>query len=76
MIDRHKFVLQSYTSSEKVLVGPHCETYPACFDGNQAMNMKAEEVSYAEEKQDPVPVTFPQIKAEPEVSSVPLCGHC
>jgi hypothetical protein len=40
------------------------------------MNMEAEEVSCAEEKQDPVPITFPEIKAEPEVSSVPLYGHC
>jgi hypothetical protein len=76
MIDRHKFVLQSYTNSEKVLVGSHGETYPGCHDGNQPMNMEAEEVPYAEEKQGPVPVTFPEIKAEPEVSSVPLCGHC
>jgi hypothetical protein len=79
MIDRHKFVLQSYTYSENVLVSPHGETYPACHNGNQAMNRKAEEVSYAEEKQDPVPITFPEIKAEPEVSSVasvwPLLGR-
>jgi hypothetical protein len=61
-------VLQSYTNSENILVGPYGETYPACHNGGQAVNMKAEEVSEAEEELDPVPVTFPKIKAEPEVS--------
>ncbi|PNF43647.1 hypothetical protein B7P43_G18413 [Cryptotermes secundus] len=32
------------------------------------MNVKAEAVSDAEEEEDPVPLTFPEIKAEPEVS--------
>ncbi|PNF36589.1 hypothetical protein B7P43_G14993 [Cryptotermes secundus] len=32
------------------------------------MNVKAEAVSDAEEEEDPVPITFPEIKAEPEVS--------
>jgi hypothetical protein len=34
------------------------------------MNVKAEEVSDAGEEEDPVPITFPEIKAESEVSSV------
>jgi hypothetical protein len=45
------------------------------------MNIKAEEVSDADEEVDPVPITFPEIKAEPEVSfmsvfayiTTPLC---
>jgi hypothetical protein len=50
-------------------VDPHGETYPAPHDANQAVNIK---VSDAEEEEDPVPITFPKIKAEPEVS----CLHC
>jgi hypothetical protein len=68
MIDKDMMVLQNYTNSENILVGPYGETYPACHDGNQAMNIKAEEVSDAEEEADPVPITFPEVKAEPEVS--------
>jgi hypothetical protein len=49
-------------------VGPYGETYPASHDANQAMNIKVEAVSNAEEENDPVPITFPEIKAEPEVS--------
>jgi hypothetical protein len=32
------------------------------------MNVKAEEISDAEEEEDPLALTFPEIKAEPEVS--------
>jgi hypothetical protein len=32
------------------------------------MNVKVKSVSDAEEEEDPVPITFPEIKAEPEVS--------
>jgi hypothetical protein len=35
-----------------------------------SVNVKAEAVSDAEEEEDPVPITFPEIKAEPEVSCV------
>jgi hypothetical protein len=63
-----RMVLQNYTHSENILVGPHGETSPACHDGNQAMNIKAEEVSDAEEEADLVPITFPEVKAVPEVS--------
>jgi hypothetical protein len=34
------------------------------------MNIKVKAVSDAEEEVDPVPITFPEIKAEPEGSSV------
>jgi hypothetical protein len=56
--------LQNSTDSENILVGPYGET------SDQAMNVKAEEVSDAEEEEDPVPITFPEIKAELEVSSM------
>jgi hypothetical protein len=56
-------------------VGPYGETYPAYHDGSQAMNVKAEEVSDAEEEEDPVPITFPEIKAEPQVSFMCTVGR-
>jgi hypothetical protein len=43
-------------------VGPYGET------SYQAMNVKAEEVSDAEVEEDPVAITFPEIRAESEVS--------
>ncbi|XP_033608257.1 uncharacterized protein LOC117282490 isoform X2 [Cryptotermes secundus] len=58
--------LQNFTNSEKVLVGPYGETYPASHDANQAMNIKAEEVSNSQETADPVQITIQEIKAEPE----------
>jgi hypothetical protein len=63
-------VLQSYTNSENMLEGPYGETYPACHDGEQTVNIKAEE------EVDPVPITFPKVKAEPEVSCMSLYVHC
>jgi hypothetical protein len=64
--------LQSYTNSENILVGPYGETYPTSHDANQAMNVKAEAVSDAEEEEDPLQIAFPEIKSEPEVSCVLL----
>jgi hypothetical protein len=64
-------VLQNYTNSENILVGPHGETYPACHDPNEAMNIKAEESSDAAEEEDPLSITTLEIKAEPEVSCIP-----
>ncbi|XP_023716115.1 uncharacterized protein LOC111869121 [Cryptotermes secundus] len=57
---------ESYTNTEKVLVSPYGETYPACCNGNQDMNIKVEEDSDAEKEADPVPVTFLEVKGEPE----------
>jgi hypothetical protein len=56
--------LQNSTNSENVLVGAYGET------SEQAMNVKIEEASDAEEDEDPVQITFSEIMAEPEVSSV------
>jgi hypothetical protein len=39
-------------------------------------HIKVEEVSYAEEEAGPVPITFPKIKAEPEVRCMSLYVHC
>jgi hypothetical protein len=76
MIDKGMMVLQRYTNSEKVLVGPYGETYPACHNGNQAMNVKDEEVSDAAGEEDPLHIAVQEIKAEPEVSCMPLYVDC
>jgi hypothetical protein len=55
-------ILQNSANSENVFVDPYGNT------SAQAMNVKAEEVSDVEVEEDPVPITFPEIKAEPEVS--------
>jgi hypothetical protein len=68
MTDKDLMVLQSFINSENILVGPYGEAYPACHDGDQAVNIKAEEVSDTEEEVDPVQITIQEMKAEPEVS--------
>jgi hypothetical protein len=67
--------LQNCTNSEKVIVGPYGETYTASHDADQTMNVKAEEVSDAEEEPDPVQITVQEVKAEPEVSCMFLYVH-
>jgi hypothetical protein len=42
---------------------------------SDAMGVKVEEVSDVEEEEDPVPITFTKIKAEPEVSCMSLYVH-
>ncbi|XP_023707403.1 uncharacterized protein LOC111864410 isoform X2 [Cryptotermes secundus] len=54
------------TNSEKVFVGPYGEIYPASHDANQAVNIKAEEVSDSQEEVDPLQITVQEVKAEPE----------
>jgi hypothetical protein len=70
-------VLQDLTDLEKVR-SPHREICPASTDkAYQAISIKAEKLSDAEDEDDPVPVTFPVINLEPEVSCVSvsmLCG--
>jgi hypothetical protein len=68
-------VLQSYANSDNVSVGPHVETYPACHDANEAM-IKYEGVTDAAEEEDPLRITIQEMKAEPEVSCMPLYVHC
>jgi hypothetical protein len=60
------WLLQNYTDA--TLVGPYGETYPTSHDANQAMTVQVKEGSDVEEEDDPVPITFPEIKAEPGVS--------
>ena len=62
-------VLQDCTSSENILVGLYVETYSTSHESNQVINVKSEAVSDAEEEEEvPVPITFSELKAEPEVS--------
>jgi hypothetical protein len=76
MTDKNVMVLQSYANSENVSGSSYGETYPACHDANQAMNIKAEEVIDAEEEEDPLPITLHEIKAKTEVSSMSLHVQC
>jgi hypothetical protein len=69
-------VLQNHTNSEMEVQDPCGETNPTSRDASQAINIKVEEVSEAEEEVGPVPITFPKIKAEPEVRCMPVYVHC
>jgi hypothetical protein len=61
-------VLQNSTNSGNFFVGPYGELYPASHDASQAMNIKTEEVSDAQEGADPLQITVEEMKPEPEVS--------
>jgi hypothetical protein len=73
MVDKDLMVLQNYAKLENVVQGSFNETYATYDDANQAKNIKAKEASDAEEEEDPVPMTFPKIKAEAEVSFMSVC---
>jgi hypothetical protein len=76
MIDKDVMVLQNHTNTAMELQDPCGEMNQTSCDASQAMNIKVEEVSDAEEEEGPVPITFPGIKAEPEVRCMPLYVHC
>jgi hypothetical protein len=63
-------VLQNLADSEHVrsLCTEICSSVP--HDVYKTISIKAELLSDVEEADDPVPITFPEIKAEPEVSYV------
>jgi hypothetical protein len=71
MTDAGLLVLQNVTDSEKER-SLCCEMSPASLqeDAYQAIGVKAEVPSDEEAKEDPDPITFPGIKAEPQVSCV------
>ncbi|XP_023715287.1 uncharacterized protein LOC111868656 isoform X3 [Cryptotermes secundus] len=62
--------IMNSTIIKKELRGPFGETYPAYCDADQARNIKAEIISDTEEEEEeeenPMPVTFIEVKAEPE----------
>jgi hypothetical protein len=54
-------------------LGDPCgEPNPTSCDASQAINIKIEEISDAEDEVGPVPISFPKIKAEPEVRCMSL----
>jgi hypothetical protein len=76
VFDEGTLALQNYMDLEKGVPCPYDETYLTTHDASQTMNIKEEEISDVDVEEGPVPITFPEIKAEPEVSSMPLYAHC
>jgi hypothetical protein len=76
MIDKDVMVLQNQTNSEMEVQEPCDETRPTSRDASHGINIKVEEVSDAEQEAGLVPITFPKIKAEPEVRCMSLYVHC
>jgi hypothetical protein len=76
MIDKDMMVLQNHSHSEMEVLEPCDETHPTSCDASHGINIKAEEVSDAEEEAGPVPISFRKIKAEPEVRCMSLYVHC
>jgi hypothetical protein len=64
LIDKDMMVLQNHTNSEMDVQDPSGETNPTSHDASQAIIMKVEEVSDAEEEAGPVQISFPKIKSE------------
>jgi hypothetical protein len=66
-------VLQYFVDFLKPEPGSSSETYPtSSHDGTQVIDIKVE-VSDAQEVEDPLLITLPEIKAEHEVSCVSVC---
>jgi hypothetical protein len=69
MTDKDMFVLQDCAQSQEDVPGSCIETWPASsHDAFQAINLKVEELSDVEEVEDPLPMSFPAVKAEHAVS--------
>jgi hypothetical protein len=75
MIDEDVMVLQNNTNVEDVVPGPCGEMYRASEDANQAINVKPEGGPEVKVEEDPEPITFRKMKAEPEVSYMFLYVH-
>jgi hypothetical protein len=70
-------VLQDSLDSQKDAPGSHSEACASSTGGIQAVNIKVEEFSDIEDREDPVPTTFMEVKFEDEVSCMsvrPLLG--
>jgi hypothetical protein len=76
MIYKDMMVLQNHTLSQMEVQAPCDETNPTAPDASQAINIKVEEASDAEEEVDPVPIPFLKIEVEPEVRCMSLYVHC
>jgi hypothetical protein len=75
LTDNSMMVLQNCLDSQKDVPCLHSEARASSsLNGLQAVNIKVEELSDMEFVEDPVPMTFVEIKAEHEVSCMfPLC---
>jgi hypothetical protein len=69
MIDKGMVVLQNCIDLQKVIPDSYSETcLTSPHDGSQVINIKVEDVTDIQDEEDPLQVTFPEIKAEHEVS--------
>jgi hypothetical protein len=75
MIDKDMMLLQDHTNSAMEVPGPCGERNPISGDASQAIKIKVQ-VSDAEEEVGPVPISFPKLKAEPEVSCMSPYVRC
>jgi hypothetical protein len=75
MIAKNVIFLQNCKNTVMELRDPCDEPNPTSSDASQAINIKIEEISNAEEEVGPVPISFPKIKAEPEVRCMSLYVH-
>jgi hypothetical protein len=75
MIHKNMMVLQNHMKTEENVLDAYGQAYPA-YNEKQAMNIKEEELSDIEVEEDPLPITFPEIKREPEVSCMPKIYTC
>jgi hypothetical protein len=55
---------------------PCDETNATSHDASQAINIKVEELSDAEEEAGPMPISYPKIEAKSEVRCMSLYVHC
>jgi hypothetical protein len=70
MTDNVVVAFQNCFNLLELVPGSYSET---CYNGNQVINIKVEEVTDIQEEENPVPETFPAIKAEHEVSCKSVC---
>jgi hypothetical protein len=72
--DDSMVVLQNCSDLEKDVSGSHSEACPlSSLSSHQAVNIKVEEFSDMEVREDPVPVSFIGVGTECEVSCTSLC---
>jgi hypothetical protein len=72
--DKGMVVLQNCLDSQRDVPGSHSEAFrSSSLDGDQAVNVKVEELSDVEYEEDHLPMTGVAIKAEPEVSCISVC---
>jgi hypothetical protein len=74
MTDKGMMLLQNCLESQEDVQELHSEARPTSpsHNGNQSVNIKSEEFSDVEVGEDPVPITFVDIKAEYDVSGLSL----